>query len=137
MIAIYEVGGCYTLPPLSYSIWESIKGFIDAEFKKLGVENCYFSIFLTQRQLEKEQTHIKDFAPEVAWVTKTGSTELAEPLAIRPTSETGMYPTYAKWIQSHRNLPLKLNQWNNVVVLILIYISNLIQINFVLFFKAL
>merc|ERR1719206_1458507 len=56
-----------------------------------------------------------DFAPEVAWVTKSGDSDLAEPIAIRPTSETVMYPAYAKWIQSHRDLPIKLNQWNNVV----------------------
>jgi bifunctional glutamyl/prolyl-tRNA synthetase len=53
---------------------------------------------------------------QVAWVTKSGDTELAQPIAVRPTSETIMYPSYAKWIQSHRDLPLKLNQWNNVVV---------------------
>uniref|UniRef100_K7FW45 Glutamyl-prolyl-tRNA synthetase 1 n=1 Tax=Pelodiscus sinensis TaxID=13735 RepID=K7FW45_PELSI len=65
--------------------------------------------------LEKEKTHIADFAPEVAWVTKSGKTELAEPIAVRPTSETVMYPAYAKWVQSHRDLPIKLNQWCNVV----------------------
>jgi len=81
----------------------------------LGVENCYFPIFVSQGALEREKDHIADFAPEVAWVTKSGDTDLAEPIAIRPTSETVMYPAYAKWIQSHRDLPIKLNQWNNVV----------------------
>uniref|UniRef100_A0A670I2V8 Bifunctional glutamate/proline--tRNA ligase n=1 Tax=Podarcis muralis TaxID=64176 RepID=A0A670I2V8_PODMU len=89
--------------------------FFDGEIKKLGVENCYFPMFVSQAALEKEKTHIADFAPEVAWVTRSGKTELAEPIAVRPTSETVMYPAYAKWVQSHRDLPIKLNQWCNVV----------------------
>jgi bifunctional glutamyl/prolyl-tRNA synthetase len=115
MIEYYDVSGCYILRPWSYSIWDMIKGFFDAEIKKLGVENVYFPIFVSKSALEREKTHIADFAPEVAWVTKSGQSELAEPIAIRPTSETVMYPAYAKWIQSHRDLPLQLNQWNNVV----------------------
>ncbi|XP_043238760.1 bifunctional glutamate/proline--tRNA ligase-like [Amphibalanus amphitrite] len=115
MIEYYDVSGCYILRPWSYSIWENIKDFFDAEIKKLGVENCYFPIFVSHAALEKEKTHIADFAPEVAWVTKSGDSELAEPIAIRPTSETVMYPAYARWIQSHRDLPLRLNQWCNVV----------------------
>lgn len=115
MIEYYDVSGCYILRPWSYSIWESIKDFFDAEIKKLGVENCYFPIFVSQAALEKEKNHIEDFAPEVAWVTRSGKTELAEPIAIRPTSETVMYPAYAKWVQSHRDLPVRLNQWCNVV----------------------
>uniref|UniRef100_A0A8D2LJN7 proline--tRNA ligase n=1 Tax=Varanus komodoensis TaxID=61221 RepID=A0A8D2LJN7_VARKO len=90
-------------------------GESNLEIKKLGVENCYFPMFVSQAALEKEKTHIADFAPEVAWVTRSGKTELAEPIAVRPTSETVMYPAYAKWIQSHRDLPIKLNQWCNVV----------------------
>ncbi|KAM5238586.1 bifunctional glutamate/proline--tRNA ligase isoform 2-T2 [Ctenodactylus gundi] len=115
MIEYYDVSGCYILRPWAYSIWEYIKDFFDAEIKKLGVENCYFPIFVSQNALEKEKTHIADFAPEVAWVTRSGKTELAEPIAIRPTSETVMYPAYAKWVQSHRDLPIRLNQWCNVV----------------------
>uniref|UniRef100_A0A673WS78 Bifunctional glutamate/proline--tRNA ligase n=1 Tax=Salmo trutta TaxID=8032 RepID=A0A673WS78_SALTR len=115
MIEYYDVSGCYVLRPWSYSIWESIKEFFDREIKKLGVENCYFPMFVSQAALEKEKSHIADFAPEVAWVTRSGNTELAEPVAIRPTSETVMYPAYAKWVQSHRDLPIKLNQWCNVV----------------------
>uniref|UniRef100_A0A670I0N2 Bifunctional glutamate/proline--tRNA ligase n=1 Tax=Podarcis muralis TaxID=64176 RepID=A0A670I0N2_PODMU len=107
--------GCYILRPWAFSIWESIKEFFDGEIKKLGVENCYFPMFVSQAALEKEKTHIADFAPEVAWVTRSGKTELAEPIAVRPTSETVMYPAYAKWVQSHRDLPIKLNQWCNVV----------------------
>ncbi|XP_067018170.1 bifunctional glutamate/proline--tRNA ligase-like [Acropora muricata] len=115
MIEYYDVSGCYILRPWAYAIWERIRDFFDAEIKKLGVENVYFPMFVSQAALEKEKTHIADFAPEVAWVTKSGQSELAEPIAIRPTSETVMYPSYAKWIKSHRDLPLKLNQWNNVV----------------------
>ncbi|XP_046711864.1 bifunctional glutamate/proline--tRNA ligase isoform X1 [Silurus meridionalis] len=115
MIEYYDVSGCYVLRPWSFAIWESIKEFFDREIKKLGVENCYFPMFVSQAALEKEKTHIADFAPEVAWVTRSGKTELAEPIAVRPTSETVMYPAYAKWVQSHRDLPIKLNQWCNVV----------------------
>uniref|UniRef100_A0A8B9STD1 Bifunctional glutamate/proline--tRNA ligase n=1 Tax=Anas platyrhynchos TaxID=8839 RepID=A0A8B9STD1_ANAPL len=115
MIEYYDVSGCYVLRPWAYAIWESIKNFFDAEIKKLGVENCYFPMFVSQAALEKEKTHIADFAPEVAWVTRSGKTDLAEPIAVRPTSETVMYPAYAKWVQSHRDLPIKLNQWCNVV----------------------
>uniref|UniRef100_A0A8C1LDN6 Bifunctional glutamate/proline--tRNA ligase n=1 Tax=Cyprinus carpio TaxID=7962 RepID=A0A8C1LDN6_CYPCA len=115
MIEYYDVSGCYMLRPWSYSIWDAIKEFFDREIKKLGVENCYFPMFVSQAALEKEKTHIADFAPEVAWVTRSGKTELAEPIAVRPTSETVMYPAYAKWVQSHRDLPIKLNQWCNVV----------------------
>ncbi|XP_072321975.1 bifunctional glutamate/proline--tRNA ligase isoform X2 [Eucyclogobius newberryi] len=115
MIEYYDVSGCYVLRPWSFAIWEAIKEFFDREIKKLGVENCYFPMFVSQAALEKEKTHIEDFAPEVAWVTRSGKTELAEPIAVRPTSETVMYPAYAKWVQSHRDLPIKLNQWCNVV----------------------
>ncbi|CAN2387448.1 Bifunctional glutamate proline--tRNA ligase [Pristimantis euphronides] len=115
MIEYYDVSGCYVLRPWAFAVWESIKEFFDGEIKKLGVENCYFPMFVSQAALEKEKTHIADFAPEVAWVTRSGKTELAEPIAVRPTSETVMYPAYAKWVQSHRDLPIKLNQWCNVV----------------------
>ncbi|XP_019405037.1 PREDICTED: bifunctional glutamate/proline--tRNA ligase isoform X4 [Crocodylus porosus] len=115
MIEYYDVSGCYVLRPWAYAIWEAIRDFFDTEIKKLGVENCYFPMFVSQAALEKEKTHIADFAPEVAWVTRSGKTELAEPIAVRPTSETVMYPAYAKWVQSHRDLPIKLNQWCNVV----------------------
>nr|7F98_A Chain A, Bifunctional glutamate/proline--tRNA ligase [Homo sapiens]7F98_B Chain B, Bifunctional glutamate/proline--tRNA ligase [Homo sapiens]7F99_A Chain A, Bifunctional glutamate/proline--tRNA ligase [Homo sapiens]7F99_B Chain B, Bifunctional glutamate/proline--tRNA ligase [Homo sapiens]7F9A_A Chain A, Bifunctional glutamate/proline--tRNA ligase [Homo sapiens]7F9A_B Chain B, Bifunctional glutamate/proline--tRNA ligase [Homo sapiens]7F9B_A Chain A, Bifunctional glutamate/proline--tRNA liga len=115
MIEYHDISGCYILRPWAYAIWEAIKDFFDAEIKKLGVENCYFPMFVSQSALEKEKTHVADFAPEVAWVTRSGKTELAEPIAIRPTSETVMYPAYAKWVQSHRDLPIKLNQWCNVV----------------------
>lgn len=116
LLEYYDVSGCYILRPWSFSIWEAIQNFFDSEIKKLGVQNCYFPIFVSQAALQREKDHIADFAPEVAWVTKSGDSDLAEPIAVRPTSETVMYPAYAKWIQSYRDLPLKLNQWNNVVV---------------------
>jgi prolyl-tRNA synthetase len=72
-------------------------------------------MFVTKARLEAEADHIEGFAPEVAWVTRAGKSELAEPIAIRPTSETIMYPVFAKWIRSHRDLPLKVNQWTNVI----------------------
>jgi prolyl-tRNA synthetase len=96
-------------------MWEQIKDFLDAEIKKEGVENCYFPLFVSQARLEAEKDHIEDFAPEVAWVTRSGDTELELPIAVRPTSETVMYPVFANWIRSHRDLPMKLNQWCNVV----------------------
>ncbi|KAH8830107.1 hypothetical protein DL96DRAFT_1668097 [Flagelloscypha sp. PMI_526] len=74
-----------------------------------------FPLFIPSKSLEKEKDHIDGFSAEVAWVTKAGQSKLEEPIAIRPTSETAMYPYYAKWIKSHRDLPLKLNQWNSVV----------------------
>ncbi|KOC60945.1 Bifunctional glutamate/proline--tRNA ligase [Habropoda laboriosa] len=115
MIEYYDVSGCYILRPWSFAIWKIIKEYIDNEITKLGVQECYFPIFVTRSVLEKEKAHITDFAPEVAWVTKCGESDLAEPIAIRPTSETVMYPAYAKWLKSDTELPLKLNQWNNVV----------------------
>lgn len=115
MLDYYDISGCYILRPASYTIWQTIQQFFDDEIKKLGVNDCYFPMFVSRARLEKEKDHIEGFAPEVAWVTKAGSSDLEEHIAIRPTSETVMYPYYAKWIKSHRDLPLKLNQWNSVV----------------------
>ncbi|KAF8954410.1 hypothetical protein BDZ97DRAFT_1676856 [Flammula alnicola] len=115
MLDYYSVSGCYILKPWSYSIWEEIQYWFNAEIKELGVQNSYFPMFVSASVLEREKDHIEGFSPEVAWVTKAGNTDLEEPIAIRPTSETAMYPYYAKWIRSHRDLPLKLNQWNSVV----------------------
>ena len=115
MISYYEISGCYILRPWAYGIWEKIYHWFDAEIKKLGVENCYFPLFVTEAVLKKEEDHLEDFAPEVAWVTRSGQSEMDKPIAIRPTSETVMYQFYANWIRSHRDRPLKLNQWCNVV----------------------
>ncbi|KAF8189290.1 hypothetical protein BJ912DRAFT_1105357 [Pholiota molesta] len=115
MIEYYSVSGCYILKPWSYSIWEEIQSWFNTEIKELGVQNSYFPMFVSASVLEREKDHIEGFSPEVAWVTRAGTSDLEEPIAIRPTSETVMYPYYAKWIRSHRDLPLKLNQWNSVV----------------------
>ncbi|KAG7091902.1 hypothetical protein E1B28_008300 [Marasmius oreades] len=115
MLDYYSVSGCYILKPWSYGIWEEIQRWFDAQIKELDVQNSYFPMFVSSKVLEREKDHIEGFSPEVAWVTKAGNSDLEEPIAIRPTSETAMYPYYAKWIKSHRDLPLKLNQWNSVV----------------------
>ena len=118
LLDYYEVSGCYILRPWAFAIWEEITKFFDSEIKKLGVENCYFPMFVTKNALEKEKAHVEGFSAEVAWVGKAGTDDgslSTNPIAIRPTSETVMYPSYAKWIRSHRDLPLKLNQWCNVV----------------------
>ena len=109
------VKGCMVIRPDGYSIWENVQRIFDAEIKKAGVRNAYFPIFIPMSFLEKEKEHAKGFSPELAVVTKGGGEDLAEPLAVRPTSETIMYHQFSKWIQSYRDLPMKINQWNNVV----------------------
>lgn len=111
----YDVSGCYIMRPGLYAIWEHVQEWFNKEIRKIGVLNLYFPMFVSLRVLEREKDHIEGFAPEVAWVTKAGLLEMDEPIAIRPTLETVMYPYYAKWIRLHRDLPLKLNQWNLVV----------------------
>ena len=115
LIEYYDISGCYILRPWAYEIWENVKSWFDRRIKAIGVKNCYFPMFVSKSGLEREMGHIEGFAAEVAWVTKSGNSDLSEPIAIRPTSETVMYPSYAKWIRSHRDLPLRLNQWCNVV----------------------
>lgn len=115
LIDYYDISGCYILRPWAYSIWESIQAKLDGMFKSVGVKNCYFPMFVSSEKLTKEEEHLEGFAPEVAWITKYGNSDLKEHIAIRPTSETIMYPAFKNWIRSHRDLPLKLNQWNNVV----------------------
>ncbi|GMI05150.1 hypothetical protein TrVE_jg12404 [Triparma verrucosa] len=115
MIHYYNISGCYILRPWSFKVWEKIQRWFDSKMGPLGVEPAYFPMFISKSRLEKEKDHVEGFAPEVAWVTKSGDGDLAEPIAIRPTSETIMYPAFKDWISSHRDLPLKLNQWSNVV----------------------
>lgn len=115
LIDYYDVSGCYIIRPYAFNVWTKIREFFGGEIEKLGVEECYFPMFVTEARLNKEKDHVEGFSPEVAWVTRAGQSDLAEPIAIRPTSETVMYPYYANWIRSHRDLPLRLNQWNNVV----------------------
>src|SRR3989338_6980935 len=115
MIDYSLVSGCIIFKPNSYSIWENIQRIFDSKIKQSGHKNCYFPMFIPERLLKKEAAHIEGFSPEVAWVTRAGNTELNEKLAIRPTSETIMYESYAKWVRSWRDLPILLNQWNSVV----------------------
>lgn len=110
-----EVSGCIVFRPRSYLIWEKIVAECDLRFKKAGIQNAYFPLLIPEKLLIREQDHIDDFNPLVAWVTKGGGSDLNEKLAIRPTSEAIMYDSYSKWIRSYRDLPLRLNQWNNVV----------------------
>ncbi|KAL2547390.1 Prolyl-tRNA synthetase [Forsythia ovata] len=114
MIRYYDISGCYILRPWAMSIWEIMQTFFDAEIKKMKIRNCYFPLFVSPGVLQNEEDHIEGFAPEVAWVTKSGDSKLEVPIAIRP-SETVMYPYFSKWIRGHRDLPLRLNQWCNVV----------------------
>lgn len=109
------VRGCMIIRPYGYAIWENIQKNLDERFKETGVENAYFPLLIPQSFLTKEAEHVEGFAPEVAWVTRGGGEELEEPLAIRPTSETIIGHSFSKWIQSYRDLPLLINQWNNVM----------------------
>lgn len=109
------VRGCMIIRPYGYAIWEHIQRLLDARFKETDVVNAYFPLLIPRSFLEKEAEHIEGFAPELAWVTRGGGEELEEPLAIRPTSETIIGHSYARWIQSYRDLPLLINQWNNVM----------------------
>ncbi len=110
-----DVKGCIIFKPYGYALWERIQRDLDDRIKALGVENVYFPLFIPESNLNKEKDHVKGFAPECAVVTHGGGKELTEKLYVRPTSETIIYPTFGKWIQSYRDLPLKMNQWANVV----------------------
>ena len=110
-----RVSGALVFRPASYFIWEKIQEYFNKRIKKLDVKNVYFPSLIPESLLKKEKEHIKGFEPEVAWVTHAGNTRLKEKLAIRPTSETLIYDSYKKWIRSYKDLPLKLNQWVNIV----------------------
>lgn len=115
LIDYSAVSGCIVYKPNSYLLWEKIVQETDQRFKQVGIKNSYFPLFIPESFLRKESQHVEHFAPEVAWVTYGGNTKLGERLAVRPTSETIMYDSYSKWIRSYNDLPLRLNQWNNVV----------------------
>ena len=109
------VRGCMVIKPYGYGIWENIQAGLDRRIKATGHENAYFPLFVPESLLRKEAEHVEGFAPEVPWVTHVGEEKLEERLGIRPTSEAIISATYAKWIQSYRDLPLLINQWANVV----------------------
>jgi len=110
-----EVKGCMAIRPYGYAIWELIQQGLDRRFKASGHVNAYFPLFIPSSLLMKEKEHVEGFAPQVAWVTRGGDEELAEPLVVRPTSEVIIGTCYAKWIKSWRDLPVLINQWANVV----------------------
>lgn len=109
------VKGTMVFRPRGFALWETVQKNMDVMIKGLGVENAYFPLFIPYSFLEKEKEHVQGFSPELAVVTHAGGEKLSEPLVVRPTSETIIYDAFSRWIQSFRDLPLKLNQWNNVV----------------------
>lgn len=109
------VKGCMVIRPYGYAIWERIKGVLDDRIKATGHQNASFPLLIPESFLKREAQHVAGFAPELAVVTHAGGKELEERLVIRPTSETIIHHMFARWIQSWRDLPLKINQWANVV----------------------
>ena len=109
------VKGTMVIRPYGYAIWENIQKEMDRRFKEAGIENAYFPLLIPMSFMTKEAEHVEGFAPEVAVVTHAGGEKLAEPLCIRPTSETIIGSMYSKWIQSYRDLPVLMNQWANVM----------------------
>jgi len=109
------VKGCMVIRPYGYALWEAIKDGLDRRFKATGHQNAYFPLFIPESFIKKEAEHVEGFSPELAVVTHGGGKELAEPLIVRPTSETIINSMFAKWVQSWRDLPLLINQWCNVV----------------------
>jgi len=109
------IKGCMIIREDAVAMWEKIQEILNRKIKATGHRNVYFPMFIPEGFLKKEAEHFEGFTPEVAWVTHGGDTQLEEKLAVRPTSETIMYATFAKWIRSWRDLPLKINQWCNIV----------------------
>lgn len=109
------VKGTMVIRPYGYAIWENIQKELDKRFRATGHENAYFPLLIPMSFLSKEKEHVEGFAPEVAVVTHAGGEELAEPLVVRPTSETIIGNMYSKWLQSYRDLPILINQWANVM----------------------
>ncbi len=110
-----SVKGFMVLMPYGYSIWEKIRAFLDAHLKATGHSNAYFPALIPESFLKREAEHFSGFTPEVFWVTHAGNDKLGERLAVRPTSETVIYDSYAKWVRSWRDLPLLINVWNSVL----------------------
>ena len=107
--------GTMVIRPWGYGIWELMQAELDRRIKEAGAENAYFPLFIPEAFLKLEAEHVEGFAPELAVVTHAGGKELEEPLVVRPTSETVINHFFSKWVQSHRDLPLLINQWANVV----------------------
>ena len=115
LIDYSSIKGVFIYRPYGYAIWENIQNIMDKEFKKQGVENVYMPLLIPESLLQKEKDHVEGFAPECAWVTMGGGEELEERYAIRPTSETLFCEHFANVLQSHRDLPMKYNQWCSVL----------------------
>src|SRR5467141_4033738 len=109
------VRGCMIVKPYGWALWENIQAALDRRFKATGHVNAAFPLFIPKSFLEKEKQHVEGFSPELAVVTIGGGEELAEPLVVRPTSETIIGHAYATWIKSYRDLPVLIDQWNSVV----------------------
>ena len=109
------VKGTMVIRPYGYAIWEHIQNEFNKRFQTSGYENAYFPLLIPMSFMTKEAEHIEGFAPEVAVVTHAGGEKLSEPLCIRPTSETIIGTMYGKWIESWRDLPLRMNQWANIM----------------------
>jgi len=109
------VRGTMVIRPYGYRIWELLQSDLDRRIKETGHQNAYFPLLIPQSYLQREAEHVEGFAPELAVVTHAGGKELEEPLIVRPTSETIIGEFMSKWISSHRDLPMLLNQWANVV----------------------
>jgi prolyl-tRNA synthetase len=115
---IFEYGpvkGTMVLKPYGFSIWKAIMNDLGARINALGCNDCYFPSLIPLSFLSMEQEHVEGFSPELAVITKAGGKELEEAVVVRPTSETIMYHFFSKWISSWRDLPLKVNQWVNVI----------------------
>jgi prolyl-tRNA synthetase len=110
-----SVRGAMVIKPYGYAIWETIQRELDDRIKATGHENFYFPLFVPTSVLAQEAELVEGFAPELAVVTEAGGKTLEEPLAVRPTSEALIWSTYARWVQSYRDLPLLYNQWGNAV----------------------
>ena len=115
LIDYSSIKGVFIYRPYGYAIWENIQNILDKEFKKQGVENVYMPLLIPESLLQKEKDHVEGFAPECAWVTHGGMDKLEERYAIRPTSETLFCEHFAHVLQSHRDLPMKYNQWCSVL----------------------
>jgi prolyl-tRNA synthetase len=109
------MSGFIVTRPRGYALWERLQGELDGRFKDTGVRNAYFPLFIPESYLEREKDVVEGFDPEVAWVTHGGYEELEERLAVRPTSESIIAPYMSQWVRSHRDLPLRVNQWASVV----------------------
>src|SRR5216684_1756427 len=109
------VKGCMVIKPNGYAVWELLQRDLDDRFKATGHQNVYFPLLIPESFLKKEAEHVEGFAPELAIVTIAGGKVLEEPYVIRPTSETIVGHFFAKWIKSYRDLPVRINQWANVL----------------------